>query len=141
MNFSLSHQACRALPAYLAAAFVVLLILVRPEEGHVFNASPAMLQVNVGNTASIRVADASGEVSARSSDRNVATVSYDGGIALVKGLSAGSVTVTLWDRERSLRVAVAVTPAIGEVRAVVASNLSAPMEEGPVFHSGSGALR
>ncbi|BBI99721.1 hypothetical protein FGKAn22_14140 [Ferrigenium kumadai] len=113
MNFPLSNQGHRDLFAYLAAVFVVLLILVHPGDVPPLNVSSSLLQIKVGNTASINVSDASGDVSARSSDSNIATVSYDHGAAFIKGLSAGSVTITIWDKESSQRVAVAVMPSVG----------------------------
>jgi hypothetical protein len=112
MNFPLSNRNHRDLLVYLATVFVVLLILVRPEEAPAPNV-PSSLKVKVGNTASIKVSDASGEVSARSSDKNIATVSCDHGVATIRGLTAGAATITLWDRENSLRVSVAVMPTVG----------------------------
>ncbi|HXU94048.1 MAG TPA: Ig-like domain-containing protein [Gallionella sp.] len=109
---------------YLAAILVVLLILVRPEDTPAPSV-PSSLKVKVGNTASIKVSGVSGEVSARSSDKNIATVSCDHGVATVRGLSAGAVTVTLWDRENSQRVSVAVVPAAGAE--VASSDARAPM--------------
>ncbi len=125
MNFPLSNQGHRDLLAYLAAVFVVLLMLVRPVSAPALNVSSALLQVAAGNTVSVRVTGASGKVNAMSSDRDIATVNYDHGVATIRGLAAGTATITLWDRENSRRVAVAVVPAAGGEAAASASR--APM--------------
>lgn len=111
--------------AYLATVFLVLLTLVRPAGAPELNVSSTLLQVAAGNTVSVNVTGASGEVNASSSDKDIATVNYDHGVATIRGWAAGTATITLWDRENSRRVAVAVVPAAGGEVAAGASR--APM--------------
>lgn len=113
MNVSLPNSDHRNLFAYLAAVLVILLTLVHPEDAPALDVSSSLLQVKVGDTASVRVSGASGDVSARSSDKNVATASNDHGVVTIRGVTAGSATITIWDRENSQRVSVAVKPSIG----------------------------
>lgn len=82
----------------------------------VLTISPAVLAVNVGGTATVTVTNASGTVSVQSSDNSVASVGYANNLATVKGIKAGSATVTIRDSKTSKTVAVTVlnTTAIGE---------------------------
>lgn len=70
--------------------------------------SPALVAVNVGGSAAITVSNASGSVSAQSSDTSIATVGYAGNVATVKGVKAGSATITIRDSKTSKTVAVTV---------------------------------
>ncbi|WKJ91974.1 hypothetical protein QZJ86_07485 [Methylomonas montana] len=82
----------------------------------VLTISPAVVAVNVGGSATVTVTNASGTVSVQSSDNSVATVGYANNLATVKGIKAGSATVTIRDSNTSKAVAVTVlnTTAIGE---------------------------
>ncbi|WP_020481114.1 Ig-like domain-containing protein [Methylomonas sp. MK1] len=82
----------------------------------VLTISPAVVAVNVGGSTTVTVTNASGTVSVQSSDNSVATVSYANNLATVKGIKAGSATVTIRDSKTSKTVAVTVlnTTAIGE---------------------------
>ncbi|MGZ8153078.1 MAG: Ig-like domain-containing protein, partial [Methylovulum sp.] len=70
--------------------------------------SPTVVAVNVGSTANISVTNASGTVTARSSNALVATVSYASNIAKVTGVKAGSATITIRDSKTSKSVQVSV---------------------------------
>lgn len=82
----------------------------------VLTISPAVVALNVGGSANITVTNASGTVSVQSSDNSIATVGYANNLATVKGIKAGSATVTIRDSKTSKTVAVTVlnTTAIGE---------------------------
>lgn len=77
--------------------------------------SPAMVSLNVGASANLSVSNASGTVSAQSSDASVATVAYGNGTAVVTGVKAGSTTVIVRDSlvSRSVAVTVLNTTAVG----------------------------
>lgn len=70
--------------------------------------SPASVAMNVGGTASVIVSNASGAVTATSSNPSVATVSYAGGTATVKAIKAGSASITIKDSKTSVAVSVSV---------------------------------
>ena len=80
--------------------------------------SPPALSLTVGGVASIAVSNASGEVKASSSNTTIATVTYASGTASVKGLKAGTSTVTLKDSKTSKMVAVTVGATSGAVMTV-----------------------
>ncbi|WP_445369223.1 hypothetical protein ACH5Y9_08155 [Methylomonas sp. BW4-1] len=82
----------------------------------VLTISPAVLAVNVGGTATVTVTNASGTVNVQSSDNSIASVGYANNLATIKGLKAGSATVTIRDSKTSKTVAVTVlnTTAVGE---------------------------
>ncbi|MFN3397936.1 MAG: Ig-like domain-containing protein [Sulfurimicrobium sp.] len=70
--------------------------------------SPASVAMNVGGTASVIVFNASGTVTATSSNTSVATVSYAGGTATVKAIKAGSASITIKDSKTTVAVSVSV---------------------------------
>lgn len=90
---------------YLFIVFVLLL------QNNVWAAtvSPTSITIGVGSSANISVTNISGIVTARSSDTSVATVTYTGGQATVRGVKAGSATITIRDRRASRTVSVKVT--------------------------------
>jgi len=71
--------------------------------------SPSSVQVAVGGSAAVTVSKRDGSVSVNSSDTDIATVSYEKGVATIKGKSDGSTTVTVRDKEDRKRVSVTVT--------------------------------
>ena len=73
--------------------------------------SPTSVQVLAGNTATVNVTNAAGEVRVSSSNQNVATVSYSNGVATIRGRAAGSATVTIRDTRTTRQVSVTVTSA------------------------------
>lgn len=95
-------------------ATLMLFALIYAGGAQALNVSPNTLQVQTGATATARVSDASGRVSVRSSNAEVATASYDDGEITVRGRAAGSASLSVWDRENSRRIAVTVTAAAVE---------------------------
>lgn len=77
--------------------------------------SPPAVVLTVGGTAAIAVSNASGTVSVSSSETSVATISYAAGMATVKGLKAGTTTVTVRDSKTSKQVGVTVTAATSQM--------------------------
>ena len=71
--------------------------------------TPASLTMATGATAAISVTNASGTVTAQSSKTSVATVSYASGVASVRGVAAGTATITIADSKTSKSVSVTVT--------------------------------
>ncbi|MEN6587560.1 MAG: hypothetical protein ABFE02_16085 [Sulfuricella sp.] len=71
--------------------------------------SPTSVSVPVGNNATVSVTNASGTVTATSSNTAIATVSYASGVATIHGVAAGSATVTVRDSLNTRTVAVTVT--------------------------------
>jgi len=72
---------------------------------------PNSVEIFVGELAKIAVTKSSGSISVKSSNTSVATVTYASGIASIKGVKAGSTTVTVRDRKSSKRVEVKVISA------------------------------
>jgi hypothetical protein len=70
--------------------------------------SPAFVSTNVGGSSAIAVSNASGTVTAVSSDTTVATVSYAGGTATLKGVKLGSAAITIKDSKTTKIVQVSV---------------------------------
>ncbi len=79
--------------------------------------SPTSVTLNIGSTAGITVANASGRVTVLSSKPAVATASYAGGKVTVKGISVGSATLTVKDSKSTVTVPISVktgaTPTAG----------------------------
>lgn len=73
--------------------------------------SPSSVAMNVGATATLSVSNASGSVSAISHETSVVSASYANGKVALKGLKAGSTTITVKDRRSSKEVPVFVTSA------------------------------
>lgn len=71
--------------------------------------TPTSLELNAGGSANITVTNPSGSVSTQSSDTSVATVSYANGLAAVKGIKAGSATITIKDSKTSKQATVKVS--------------------------------
>lgn len=105
-----AHSPQHRLLVYGMGLLLVLSAFARPEGGHALSVSTVLLQVQTGNAATVRVKGATGRVSVRSSNADVAIADYDGGVIVVRGKTAGSATVTVWDKEDSRRISVAVTP-------------------------------
>jgi len=72
------------------------------------NVNPASVVINVGGVAGITVTNISGMVTVLSSKPAVATASYTSGKVTVKGISAGSATLTIKDSKSALTVPVSV---------------------------------
>lgn len=70
--------------------------------------SPSSITMNIGSTSSIAVSNASGAVTVVSSKASVATASYANGIITVKGVGAGSATITIKDSKTTLTAPVTV---------------------------------
>ncbi len=80
------------------------------------NVNPSSATVTVGNTTNIAVSAVSGTVTASSSNASVATVAYSAstrtsGVLTVTGVSAGSVNISVSDRNPAKTVSVTVTKA------------------------------
>lgn len=101
----------RRVLASLAGMIITSVVLMHTGAAQALTVSPTTLQVQAGNTVTLNVSDASGEIKASTSDEDVATVKYDDGIVRIRGRSAGTATVTVRDRRSSRQVAVTVTPA------------------------------
>ncbi len=98
---------------FIYAVGLLLLVLsafIRTERAHALSVSTVLLQVRTGDAATVRVNGAEGRVSVRSSNADVVSVDYGDGVIVVRGKAAGSATVTVWDKEDSRRISVAVTP-------------------------------
>ena len=74
--------------------------------------APSSLTVAAGNTAGIAVTNPNGTVAVTSSNPAIATVSYATGVAAVKGIAAGSTTVTVKDSRTTRSVPVTVVAPI-----------------------------
>ncbi|OGS82816.1 MAG: hypothetical protein A2061_11050 [Gallionellales bacterium GWA2_59_43] len=98
-------------PLNYVIGIVVLFALLLAGVAQALNVSSTTLEVQAGNTASVRITEASGEVRLSSSNTNVATVKYEDGFARIRGRAAGSATITVRDRQSSRQIAVTVTPA------------------------------
>lgn len=68
--------------------------------------SPSSVIMNVGATATLSVSNVSGSVSATSHETSVVSASYASGKVALKGLKAGSTTVTVKDRKSSKEIPV-----------------------------------
>ena len=68
--------------------------------------SPSSVIMNAGATATLAVSSASGSVSATSHDTAVLSASYSSGKVTLKGLKAGSTTVTVKDSKTSKEIPV-----------------------------------
>lgn len=104
------HSPRHRLLVFGMGLLLVLSVFIRPEGAHALSVSTVLLQVQAGNAATVRVKGATGRVSVRSSNAEVATADYDDGVISVRGKAAGSATVMVWDKEDSRRISVAVTP-------------------------------
>lgn len=71
--------------------------------------SPSTVVMPVGSTATLVVSNASGSVSATSHETSVVSTSYANGKVTLKGLKAGSTTVTVKDRKTSKEIPVFVS--------------------------------
>ncbi|QPK65510.1 Ig-like domain-containing protein [Methylomonas sp. LL1] len=71
--------------------------------------SPTSLALKIGETGKITVSNPSGRVSSKSSNTSVATVSYESGTVKVKGIKAGSATITIKDSRSSKTASVTVS--------------------------------
>lgn len=90
---------------------LLLFALVVAGVAQALTVSTTSVQVEVGNTASIRITDASGEVRVSSSNSGVATAKYEDGYTRIRGRAVGTATVTIRDRKGRRQVAVTVTAA------------------------------
>jgi hypothetical protein len=70
--------------------------------------TPTFASLSAGTTSPITVTNASGTVTATSSDNSIATAAYASGIISVKGVKAGSATITINDRNTSKQVQISV---------------------------------
>lgn len=87
--------------------FVVLALIVL-NDAYALELSPNSVEIVTGSAAKVTVSKAVGTVKAASSNNAVATVSYASGVASIKGIKPGSVTVTIRDRSTSKPVEVKV---------------------------------
>ncbi|HXU92360.1 MAG TPA: hypothetical protein VFP33_01755 [Gallionella sp.] len=88
---------------------VALFALLHMGSAQALSVSSTRLQVLIGNTVMLGVNDASGRVNAKSSNTDIATVSYEDGVARITGRAAGKVTVSFRDGLNTRTVAVTVT--------------------------------
>ena len=64
--------------------------------------SPTSVELNAGKQATARVANASGAVTATSSQPKIATAAYASGQVVIKGIASGSAIVTVKDSRSSI---------------------------------------
>ncbi len=92
----------------LARIFLVILGICAFNSAYALELSPTSVEIQIGAIANIKVSNYSGTVSAKSSNTTVASVSYASGVASIKGIKAGTATVTVKDRRKSKLVEVKV---------------------------------
>jgi hypothetical protein len=137
-------------PRLRGGAFARLLLglflglMVFADAAFALTVSPTSVQMVVGGSATVAVSKRDGSVSVRSADTDIATVSYENGVATIKGRSVGSTTVTIRDSEDRKRVSVTVTapsltvsPASLSVAAGSAATISVTNASGSVTASSS----
>ena len=73
--------------------------------------SPSAVQLAAGSNATVSVTNATGTVTASSSNTSIATVVYAAGTATIRGVAAGSAMVTIADSVNSRQVVVTVSAA------------------------------
>jgi hypothetical protein len=73
--------------------------------------SPTSVTVAVGSTAPVSVSNPSGTVNVSSASKAIATVSYASGVATIRGVAAGTTSITIADKKVSKKVTVTVTAA------------------------------
>jgi hypothetical protein len=98
----------RALPFLLFWAALFAAFNVFADVQSSLQVSPSSVTVNVGDSTTLSVSHASGTVSASSSDSAVVSASYSNGNVTLRGIKAGSATVTVKDRKTSVAVSVTV---------------------------------
>ena len=91
---------------FLAALFATATVFA---EDSGLKVSPSSVIMNAGATATLSVSNASGSVSATSHETSVVSASYASGKVTLKGLKAGSTTVTVKDSKSSKEIPVYVT--------------------------------
>lgn len=79
--------------------------------GYALDLSPSSLEITAGKTANISVTNIAGKVSAKSAKTSIASARYSAGSITVKGVKAGSTTVTVKDKKQSQQVAIKVLAA------------------------------
>ena len=95
----------------LAALFPVSSVFAESEGSTSLVVSPASVSMKQGETMTLSVANASGTVSVESGDKSVVSASYSNRVVTLKGLKAGSTSVTVKDRSSSKTIPVKVTAA------------------------------
>lgn len=88
--------------------FLLLFLLLSVTSAFAASVSPSYVSMSVGGTAKISVTNISGSLSVSSQDGSVATVSYRDGQATVKGVKAGSTSITVRDKRNTNLVQVSV---------------------------------
>jgi len=76
-------------------------VTVRGPPSAALGVSPAFVSLSVGNTASLAITNSVGTVTVASSDVAVATASYAGTTATVRGVKAGAAVITVRDSRTS----------------------------------------
>ncbi len=90
-----------------------LLLAIGGEVGAAMSVAPTSLSLARGASASVAVSAPAGEVSARSRDTSIATVSVSATTVTVRGIAAGGTVITVRDGATALAVPVTVTAAVG----------------------------
>lgn len=93
---------------FLAALFAVPNVFADTSSLQV---SPASVAMKVGETVNLAVSNASGTVSVESGDKSVVSASYSSRVVALKGLKAGSTSVTVKDSRTSKQIPVTVSAA------------------------------
>ena len=83
-------------------------VSVRPASSVGLTASPSYVAISAGTSATVNIANASGAVTALSSDALIATVTVSGATATIKAIKAGSASITLRDSKGAAVVQVSV---------------------------------
>ena len=97
----------------LLRVFLCLITLFAFTDALALNVSPSSATVTVGNTTNIAVSSVSGTVTVTSSNTAIATVTYSSTTrtATIKGISAGSASITVKDQNPAKTVSITVTKA------------------------------
>ena len=97
----------------LLRVFLCLITLFAFTDALALNVSPSSATVTVGNTTNIAVSSVSGTVTVTSSNTAIATVTYSSitRTATIKGISAGSASITVKDQNPAKTVSITVTKA------------------------------
>ena len=84
--------------------------------------SPTSVNIPANGSATVSVTNASGTVTASTSNTAIATVSYAAGVATIHGVASGSATITIRDSVSSRTVGVTVTSAVANNYTLLAWN-------------------
>ncbi|WGS88258.1 hypothetical protein [Methylomonas sp. UP202] len=99
-------------------------IAVTVSAAPVLTISPSELEIGVGDTATINVANPNGKVSVKSSKAAVASAVYGNAVVTVKGLKTGDTTVTVKDAKSNKKAKIKVVSRSSSSLSVSPGNIS-----------------